>query len=161
MGPTRAGRPPKAKAERRRRPAARAARRLVSYGSIRQWSGSESEREVSEARDDAYRSGVGQVLAVGWRAGVADDLGAYAMSRIDARSGCGDQRAFGRCRTQFPDGVFDQVGKSAGQEDSPERPVLISISNLRINKMAITSIITDSNSATTEMANSQNSTLIL
>ena len=60
-----------------------------------------------------------------------------------------------------PDCVFEQVGKSAGQEDSPERPVLISISNLRINKMAITSIITDSNSATTEMANSQNSTLIL
>jgi hypothetical protein len=97
---------------------------LISYGSIRQWPGSESEREVGEARDDAYRSGVGQVLAVGWRAGVADDLGAYAMGRVDARSGCGGQRAFGRSRTQFPDAVFDQVSKGlemAGQGSCPER----------------------------------------
>ena len=60
-------------------------RRLdFSYGSIRQWLGAESEREVGEARDDAGGSGLGQVLAVAWRAGISDDLGADAVGRVDA-----------------------------------------------------------------------------
>jgi hypothetical protein len=79
------------------------------YGLIRQWSGSESEREVGEARYDRSGSGGGQMLAGVGRGGVADGVGAGGAGGFDAGDGSGDEGAFGRRGADRANGVLDQV----------------------------------------------------
>src|ERR1017187_3250921 len=79
------------------------------YGLIRQWPGSESEREVGETRDDRSGSGGSQMLAGVGRGSVADGVGAGVACGFDAGHGSGDEGAFGRRAAARANGVLDQV----------------------------------------------------
>jgi len=48
---------------------------LIWYGSIRQWTGTESEHEIGKARDQGVGPGGCQGLVVAGRMGVADGMG--------------------------------------------------------------------------------------
>src|ERR1017187_3882103 len=80
------------------------------YGLIRQRARSESECEVSEARDDAFGSCVGKAFAGAWVGRVADGLGACVLGDVDARGGCGDERALRWGCAERPDDVLDKMG---------------------------------------------------
>ena len=73
-------------------------------------SGSESEREVGEAGDDASGSCVGEAFSGAGLGRVADGLCACVLGGVDAGHGGGYERALGRGRTEGADAVFYQVG---------------------------------------------------
>src|SRR5215472_16682585 len=88
-------------------PGAAQRRRLISYGSIRQWSGEEPERQVGEARHDAVGSCGSQAL-VGVRCdGVADGIGTKVAGGLDAKLSPGDKGTTLRRGALCENCVFD------------------------------------------------------